>query len=73
MCMNTVHISCFKKAEGFNLLQKMQICGHISHKPQAAIIPRGIILKSCRESTVVNAVWQVSVIFTALPSCGLME
>lgn len=50
----------------------MLILGQISQQPHAAIIPRGITLKSWRESITVNAVWQVGVIFTALPWHGLM-
>lgn len=51
---------------------KMLIPSQISQQPRVAFIPRGIPLKAPRESITVNAVWQVSVIFTALPWHGLM-
>lgn len=69
------YCSYFPLQEGWRIptFAKMQILGRISQNSHATVTPRGIILKSWRESTVVNAVWQVSVIFTALPWRGLME
>lgn len=69
------YCSYFPLQEGWRIptFAKMQILGRISQISHATVTPRGIILKSWRESTVVNAVWQVSVIFTALPWRGLME
>lgn len=64
----------FLLQEGWRIwaFAKMLILSQISQQPHAAIIPRGITLKSWKESITVNAVWQVSVIFTALPWHGLM-